>query len=394
MQDNDKVAGDGPAQAPWRGYVQIALIVLGLAVVWYFARAPRAAPLTGDAGLEFAAVALPEVEVVQPRPTTQALTIHLTGTVSLQERTTVRSEVPGRIVWVSPSFNSGGFIAAGETLARIDPAVFELEVAKAQAAVEAAEALVWLEEELGAENEREFELADPEGEPSAWIRRLPQLALAQAELKQTQATLALAELQLARTHISLPYDVRVVSTDAAVGEWVNPEDAGAATRLGIVYQPGALQVKVPIEARDLAYLDPAVGRTARLVGRMGSWTGEVTSISSIVNPASRLASIFVEFTVGENLEILPPPGTFVEVFLKGPAIPDAYVLPPDILQTASGVWIVRDGQLQSFQPEAYGWIPSGWVVKAFEAGEGVVVGPLPGVRPGLAVSTQVVQTDR
>ena len=161
MQDSDKIAGDGPAQAAWRGYAQIALIVLGLAVVWYFARAPRATLLPDDAALEAAGVALPEVEVVQPRPTAQALTIHLTGTVSLQERTTVRSEVPGRIVWVSPSFDSGGFIPAGETLARIDPAVFELEVAKAQAAVEAAEALVWLEEELGAENEREFELADP-----------------------------------------------------------------------------------------------------------------------------------------------------------------------------------------------------------------------------------------
>ena len=393
MQDNNKVAGDGPAQATWRGYAQIALIVLGLAVAWYFARAPRVALFPGDVVLEPAGVAVPEVEVVRPRPTAQALTIHLTGTVSLQERTTVRSEVPGRIVWVSPSFNSGGFIAAGETLARIDPAVFELEAAKAQAAVEAAEALVWLEEELGAENEREFELANPEEEPSAWVRRLPQLALAQAELKQTQATLALAELQLARTDISLPYDVRVVSTDAAVGEWVNPEDSDLATRLGTVYQPGALQVRVPIEPRDLAYLEPAVGRTARLAGRMGSWTGEVAGISSVVNPASRLASIFVEFTVGENLEILPPPGTFVEVFLKGPAIPDAYLLPPTILQTASGIWIVRDGQLQSFQPEAYGWIPNGWVVKAFDAGEGVVVGPLPGARPGLEVSPQVVPAD-
>ncbi len=271
--------------------------MLGLAVAWYFARAPRVALFPGDAVLESAGVAVPEVEVVRPRPTAQALTIHLTGTVSLQERTTIRSEVPGRIVWVSPSFDSGSFIAAGETLARIGPAVFELEVAKAQA----AEALVWLEEELGAENEREFELANPEEEPSAWVRRLPQLALAQAELKQTQATLALAELQLARTHISLPYDVRVVSTDAAVGEWVNPEDSDLATRLGTVYQPGALQVRVPIEPRDLAYLEPAVGRTARLAGRMGSWTGEVTGISSVVNLASRLASIFVEVYGGGEL---------------------------------------------------------------------------------------------
>ena len=62
---------------------------------------------------------------------------------------------------------------------------------------------VWLEEELGAENEREFGRANPDGEPSAWVRRLPHLALARAELKQAQAALGLAELQLARTDISL-----------------------------------------------------------------------------------------------------------------------------------------------------------------------------------------------
>ncbi len=83
MQDNNKVAGDGPAQATWRGYAQIALIVLGLAVAWYFARAPRVALFPGDVVLEPAGVAVPEVEVVRPRPTAQALTIHLTGTVSL-----------------------------------------------------------------------------------------------------------------------------------------------------------------------------------------------------------------------------------------------------------------------------------------------------------------------
>ena len=94
--------------------------------------------------------------------------------------TAVRSEVPGRVVWVSPDFEGGGFVAAGEPLVRMDPAAFELAVASAQAAVEGAEAQVWLEEALGEENEREFLLANPDGEPSAWVRREPHAALAQA----------------------------------------------------------------------------------------------------------------------------------------------------------------------------------------------------------------------
>ena len=394
MQDDDKAVGAGPGPGTWRGYAQVAAIVVVLAAAFYFARAPRVEPVLDDVALETAGAALPEVEVVQPRSTAQGLTIHLTGTVSLQEKTTIRSEVPGRIVWVSPSFDSGGFVAAEETLARIDPAVFELEVAQARAAVEGAEARVWLEEELGAENEREFGRANPDGEPSAWVRRLPHLALARAELKQAQAALGLAELQLARTDISLPYDVRVVSMSASVGEWVNPEHSDLSAQLGVVYQPGALQVKVPIEPGDLAYLEPAVGRAARLTGRMGAWAGEVTGVGAVVNPASRLATVFIEFADSESVDALPPPGTFVEVLLEGPAIADVFVLPPTVLQETDGIWVVREGRLHAFRPEEYGRIADGWVVKAFDVGEGVVVGTLPGAREGLAVSAQVAPATR
>ena len=54
-------------------------------------------------------------------------------------------------------------------------------------------------------------------------------------------------MQLARTEISLPYDVRVVTAGASVGQWVHPEDIDAATALGGVYRPETLQVGVPME---------------------------------------------------------------------------------------------------------------------------------------------------
>ena len=387
-------AGAVAEQRSWRGYAQIALIVLALAVAWYFARAPRVGPVPGDAAVESAAAVLPTAAVVRPAATDQALTIHLTGTVSVREATAVRSEVPGRVVWVSPDFEGGGFVAAGEPLVRMDPAAFELAVASAQAAVEGAEAQVWLEEALGEENEREFLLADPEGTPSAWVRREPHAALAQAQLKRAQAELALAELQLARTEISLPYDVRVVTAGASVGQWVHPEDIGAATSLGGVYRPETLQVGVPMEPKDLAYLAPAVGRAVRVTGRMGAWTAEVTRISPVVSAASRLATVFIEFAETEDLELLPPPGTFVEVAIEGPALSDAFVLPHTVLQEGAGVWVVRDGRLELFEPEAHGWIPEGWVVSAFDAGEGVVTGALPGARAGLEVSAQVDEAAR
>ena len=374
-------------QRTWRGYAQIALVVVVLAAALYFARAPGFREPPGDV-VPAAVSELPVVDVVVPKPIEQSLTVNLTGSVSLEETTTVVSEVEGRIAWVSPNFTNGGSIAAGEMLLRVDPAEFELAVEEAQAVVEAAEARVWIEEALGAENEREFALENPDAEPSEWVRRLPNIALAQAELKKAQAVLKRAELRLERTNISLPYDVRVMTADASVGEWASPEESVRAARLGVVYHPDALQVKVPIEPRDLAYLEPALGRFVRVTGRMGAWEGEISGVSSIVNPTSRLTSVFIDFAADESMDALPPPGTFVEISIEGPAFADVYVLPNTVLQSDNSIWIVRDGKLHLFQPEAYGWTADGWVVKEFDAGAGVVTGTLPGAHEGLEVSTQ------
>lgn len=393
MQEDGNHSGSGPVQGTWRGYAQIALVVLVVAAALYVVRVFARAPSFGEPlGAESLATssALPVVDVVLPASTQQSMTVTLTGTVSLQETISVSSEVEGRIAWRSPDFIDGGFIAAGETFLRIDPAAFELAVEEAQAAVSGAEARVRIEEGLGAESERAFVLGTPDAEPSEWVRRLPYIDLAQAELEQAQAVLKQAELRLARTEISLPYDVRVVTTDTAVGEWASPDDTPHSAVLGVVYHPDALQLRVPIEPRALAYLEPAVGHAVRVTGRLGAWDGEVVGVSSIVDPSSRLASLFVEFAMDESVDALPPPGTFVEIGIEGPAFADVYVLPNTVSQEDDNVWVVKDGRLHLFKPEAHGRTADGWIVQAFDAGEGVMVGTLPGAYEGLEVSAQAV----
>ena len=62
------------------------------------------------------------------------------------------------------------------------------------------------------------------------------------------------------------------------------------------------------------------------------------------------------------------------------------MLPESVLQERDSVWVVRDGRLSAFAPNAVGRTTAGWVVEAFDAGEGVLVGVLPGVRERLAVA--------
>ena len=359
-------SGERPERARWVGYGQIAGILVVIAVALYFARAPgRMAP--DDRSDLTEEPAMPAVRVFRPAPTEQALTVALTGTVKLERQTRVMSPVVGQVTWVAPSFSNGGWLAPGETFIRVDPTEYELRVEAAQAAVMAAEARLRLARTNGA------------GEAS--------LAGAEADLMGARTALKLARLQLQRTSISLPYGSRVMRSSVEVGQLVGPVDVvGVAAVLGVVYRPEAVEVDVPIEPRELAELAPAVGRPGRIHTRSTSYDAEVVRVSSVVAPNTRLASVFLKFSPAEDADSLPLPGTFVQVDVTGPVLRNVYLLPEAGVQERDSVWIVDDGVLKSFLPNGLGRTPEGWVVQAFDAGEGVVVSTLPGAREGLAVA--------
>ena len=374
-----------PGRSRWLGFVQVALILAVVAVALYLARAPERVERDAVSALS-AQDSRPVVSVIHPTRTDQALTVALTGEVSLAQRARLKSEVAGRVVWVSPEFTNGGSIGANERLVRIDPTEYELRVKAAEQEVREAEARVRIARARGEENARGFAREYPDAEASDWVRRLPHIAKAEARLEKTRAELELARLQLARTDISLPYPARVIASRIEVGEYVGPDLAGASPFMGVVYRPKALQVEAPIEPKDLEYLNPVIGRSARVHTRGGAYDAEVVRISSVIAPRSRLATVFLRFSDEHASDSLPLPGTFAEVAIAGPSYEDVYVLPESVLQEQGSVWVVQEGTLRAFEPRTLGRTDEGPVVEVFDAGEGVVVGTLPGAREGLEVA--------
>ena len=175
MQQQRSDSEARPDRPRWFGFAQLALIFLVIAVALYLARAPDR--LERDVITNVASdVGMPTVHVIQPASTEQALTLQVTGTVRVEQRVMVVSEVGGRVVWVSPQFRNGGTIAANETFIRVDPAGFELEVEAAEHALREAEARMEMEGARGEEDAKSFELA----QASAMKARI---ALEQARLQ-------------------------------------------------------------------------------------------------------------------------------------------------------------------------------------------------------------------
>ena len=374
-----------PSRPPWLGFVQIVLILAVIAVALYYARAPDRIERDAVSALS-AEATRPVVSVIEPTQTSQALTVQLTGSVSLSEKARLKSEVAGRVIWVSPNFSNGGSIEANEPFVKIDPTEYELRVTAAEAAVKVAEARVEIETARGEDSAVWFAREYPGEEISDWVRGVASIAEAEAELSMAQAALKLAKLQLERTNISLPYPSRVIASPIEVGEYVGPDLVGPPPHLGVVYRTEALQVEAPIEPRDLAYLNPVIGRSAQVRTRGGTYDAEVVRVSSVIAPRTRLATVFLRFSDDHASDTRPPPGTFAEIAIMGPSYDDVYVLPESALQEQDSVWVVQEGTLRAFMPQTLGRTDEGWVVEVFDAGEGVVVGTLPGAREGLAVT--------
>ena len=375
----------------WMGYAQLVLILAAIGVALYFAQAPSQVERTPISGVALEQ-AKPTVTVIRPTAGEHALTVDLTGGVTLVGKARITAEVAGRVAWISPTFRNGGSVSANEPFIRIDPAEYELEVEAAETAVGKAEARLAAARARAEEKERAFVRDNPDAEVPGRIRRAHRIAKAEAALTSAQAALKLAALRLERTNIALPYDGRVITTDLEIGEFVGPPDiVGRDAGLGSVYRTDALQVRAPIQQDHLAYLAPAISRSAIVRTSSATYAATVVRTSAIIAPKTRMATLFLDFADGEARDSLPLPGTFVEVSIAGPVHDNVLVLPEAAVRDRDSVWIVDGGALKAVQPRALGYADGGVVVEAFDVGDGVVVGTLPGAREGLAVEVSDAQ---
>ncbi len=162
-----------------------------------------------------------------------AARVSATGTLSPLVEVQVGSQVSGRIQELYADFNAP--VTKGQVIARIDPRLFETEVARARANVVAAEAAVARAEadllDARLRNERAAGLyergmgsrADAETTHAARQAAQAALASAQASLAQARAALEQAETNLGYTTIYSPETVQNVVTYDAVVSVENPE---------------------------------------------------------------------------------------------------------------------------------------------------------------------------
>lgn len=153
-----------------------------------------------------------------------------TGTLSPRVTVQVGSQVSGRILELYADFNDR--VEKGQVIARIDPKLFESDVAKVKASVMSAQASVKRAQSDFAEAKRQYDRtrslsekqlvsqAEADTALAAYQSAEAQLEAARAALAQARALLVQSETNLAYTTIVSPINGVVISRDVDVGQTV------------------------------------------------------------------------------------------------------------------------------------------------------------------------------
>lgn len=383
MASEPRDSADARRPTPrWRrlGWVQILAVALLVLLALIYARSPddgtAGAPPRPAGRVE---APPPLVRIIRPQRSATVLRVEATGSVGVRNYVALTPQIGGRVVAVSPSLRSGGAFAAGEELLTVERRDFELAHDQARADVDSARANLMLQEAQSDAAKANYALLNPAAQVPPLVARAPQIAQAKAQLGAALARADIAALELRRTVFSLPFAGRVKESTAEVGQVLSRGQS-----FGQAFALDAVEVAVPVSADDLQRLEGAVGRSAVVYADGRSLAARVQRVSAELDQRSRFATLYLTF---DDNAAAPQPGTFSDVVVEGPEIASTYMLPEAAEQVGGSVWLVSSGVLRSFEPRTLGRSEDGWVVAAFDAGDGVVLGAVPGARAELRVQT-------
>lgn len=378
-----------------KGLLPLIVLVLGAAAAAWIVSARRAPDRVERPPLG------PMVEVMPARITNVPVVVTGHGEVVPRVSVDVVPQVAGRVVKVHPSLVAGGFFRAGETLVVIDPRDYELVVERAQAAVARAQVSLQREQAEAVVAKEEWDELHPSEDAPGLVVREPQIRQAEAELAAAEADLAAARLNLERTHVSVPFDGVVVSESVDVGQFV-----GSANRLATVYGTDVVDIRVPLDSRELAWFDvpsrdggegPRAEVSADFGGFKSTWEGRVTRMEAQVDQSSRMVHVVVEvndpYDSSEGHPALLP-GTFVDVRIFGRTLEDVAPIPRYAVRDGDRVWVFDNGTLSIRQVRVLrSDRQQTLVADGIEDDELVIVSSLDAVTDGMAVRNAADQKD-
>ncbi|MBX3025853.1 efflux RND transporter periplasmic adaptor subunit [bacterium] len=345
------------ASARSRRTIALGLAVLLLAgAAWAYWRRGN-----DDAGIAYVTA------TVERGPVTALVTA--TGQVNPVTTVQVGTYVSGPIQAIDVDFNSP--VRKGQRVAKIDPAPFQVKVQRAEANLATAQARVAQTKadlELKATNlQRARRLlgtnvvaqSELDEAHSAHAQAVARVALEQAGVRQAQAELEEARINLAYTDITSPVDGVVVSRSVDVGQTV-AASFQTPTLFLIARNLTEMQVNAAVSESDIGAVrdgQPVIFTVDAYPGR--DFHGRVTQVRNAPTSVQNVVTYDVVIGV-DNADLALKPGMTATVRIETAHVADALRLPLRALtftppgegerRRGDGVWRLDAGR-------ALAWVP-------------------------------------
>ena len=271
------------------------------------------------------------------------------GHIRAHSLVTSTAQVSGRVQTIHPTFEEGAFFKKDDILLEINPIDFQVALIAAQAQVASAQLNLDKEEALAEQARLDWKDLGYKDEPSALVRREPQLKAARQTLALAHAQEASALRNLERTKVTAPFDGRVLTRTVGVGQTI-----GAGTPLGGIFATDYSEVRLPVSTLRLGDLtlpedtdDPPLSVTLqdgldedsttawdasilRTEGALDASTLELFAIARIEDPYG-LKSEKTPLRVGQP----------VTAAIPGKMLEDVFVIPREAVSRLSRIRIVN-----------------------------------------------------
>ncbi len=373
---------------------------------------------------------LPVVELICVKPERKIMTVEAFGTVKPGKSLKISAEVSGRVEFLNPFFEEGGFVKKDDVLLIIDPRLYKFnkqmrEVNIIQAGADISKlkqdiknlksniALSKINAGLSAKDlERIKSLVIKEFATKANLDQAEQrdiqsrmqlqdfknrLAVTNSVMKQKKAALEMAKinfnkaiLDLEKTEIKANFDGYILQKTVETGEFVN-----IGQILGNMHMKNALDVDVRIPLEKMKWLEPVFKKGIKpraLVKMPGSsgdffWQARAIMIKAKIDEKTRTLPITLMIDIPDKNNILNlRPGAFVKCIIDGMKYDNIFVIPKHLLKNNNIVFVEEQGRLfkkkvkvlRNFENQVY-------IIRGLKSGDKIISSPVPGAIEGMKI---------
>lgn len=288
--------------------------------------------------------------------------VSVMGKVIPAKQITLSSEVPGRVVFVSPLVIPGGAIQQGQVLVRIDSRDYETVVKQRQSEVAKAELNLKLEQGNQLVAQQEYKMLNDivQDEDRELVLRQPHLEEARAMLDAAQAALDKAKLDVERCTVKAPFNAVIQDKFVDVGAQVTT--ASSLMRL-MGTDEYWVTVKVPVNELQWMTIPDSQqqeGSSAKIFDAAwdsdASRQGSVLRLLGQLEEQGRLAQVLVSVKDPLSLDSrsagLPPVlvDSYVRVDIAGDKLENVFGIKRGYLHDGDNIWVMNDADQMEIRP--------------------------------------------